>query len=64
MDKIKAIFRFLFVIVPFFILGGLELIILFNKKIMLYSYETKNLTKKKLSTDRKLFAQFMKRVIK
>lgn len=64
MNKLKAILRFLFVIVPFFILGGLELIILFNKKIMLYSYETKTITKKKLSTDKKLFAKFMKRVTK
>ena len=64
MDKFKAILRFLFVIVPFFILGGLELIILFNKKIMLYSYETKRITKKRLSTDKKLFAQFMRRVTK
>lgn len=64
MNKIKAILRFLFVIVPFFVLGGLELIILFDKKIMLYSYETKKIKKKRLSTDRKLFAQFMKRVTK
>lgn len=64
MGKIKALFRFLFLIVPFFILGGLELIFLFNKNIMLYSYETKTIKKKTKKVDKKLFADFMRRVTK
>ena len=47
MNKVKALLRFLFLIVPFFIMGGLELIFLFNKNIMLYSYVTKTLKKNK-----------------
>lgn len=64
MNKVKALLRFLFLIVPFFIMGGLELIFLFNKNIMLYSYETKTLKKNKKKIDKKLFAQFMRRVTK
>ena len=64
MNKVKALLRFLFLIVPFFIMSGLELIFLFNKNIMLYSYETKTLKKNKKKIDKKLFAQFMRRVTK
>ncbi len=47
----KALLKFLFVIVPFFILGGLELVFLHKREIYLYAYETKPQPKKKSKKD-------------
>lgn len=41
MYKIKAVLHFLFVETPFFITGGLEMIILLNRKVVGHSYEVK-----------------------
>lgn len=64
MQKIKAILFFLFIDVPFFITGGLEMIILLNHRVVGHSYDTKKFIKKKKPrkpTDKEIFLDFMAR---
>lgn len=68
MQKVKALLFFLFVDVPFFITGGLELIFLLNRKVVGHSYEVKRFSNKrkckpkpKKQTDKEIFLDFMAR---
>lgn len=59
---LRSLFKFFFLIVPFFILGGLELIFLHKKEVVLYSYEVKNQKRQsKKELDRKIINDYLKR---
>lgn len=64
MEKLKAILRHLFLITPFFMIGGLELILLHNRSVRELVYRTAIIRKSKKELDKKLFGRFMKRVTK
>lgn len=68
MQKVKAILFFLFIDLPFYVTGGLEMIILLNHKVVGHSYDTKKITNKrkckpkpKKQTDKDIFLDFMAR---
>lgn len=65
MEKLKVTMKFLFVVVPFFVCGGLELIVLRNRDVkdwIYCDYPIKSTPKRK--SDKQLFAEFMRRVLK
>ena len=47
-QKLKAVLKFLFVIIPFLIANGLEIIILHNKDIDSWGFTLKNIQKPKI----------------
>ncbi len=61
-QKIKAILKFLFVIIPFIIANGLEIIILHNKNIQSWGFTLKTISKPKI--DKEKFSKMMKRITK
>lgn len=65
MEKFKAVLKHLFLIVPFFTVGGLELILLHNRIIKEPAYRTVKIRKRtQKELDKKLFIDFMKRATK
>lgn len=61
-QKLKAVLKFLFIIIPFLIANGLEIIILHNKDIETWGFTLKNISKPKI--DKEKFDKMMKRLTK
>jgi len=61
-QKLKAILKFLFLIVPFIINSGLELIILHDKQVITWGFNAKPLPRPKI--DKEKFDKMMRRITK
>ena len=61
-QKLKTILKFIFLITPFFITSGLELIILHDRDIDSWGFTTRSIKKPKI--DKEKFDKMMKRLTK
>lgn len=61
-QKLKALLKYLFLIVPFIVNSGLELIILHDKEIETWGFNTRAIKKPKI--DKEKFDKMMRRITK